>query len=65
MRQENPSFLERQPDQRRKASPLNFEVEKEEDVETDPPAKDLGMEAENLDYVSSDVCHKFLNHFIL
>ena len=59
VRQEDPTFLERQPDQRRKASPLNFEAEKEEDVESDPPAQDLGMEAENLDYVSpSDVCHE-------
>ena len=38
--------------QRRKTSPLNFETEKEKDVETDPPAKDLGMEAENLYYIS-------------
>ena len=36
-----------------------FEGEKEKDVETDPPAEDLEMEAENLDYVSySDVHHK-------
>ena len=59
MRQEDPFFLERQPNQKRKTSPLNFEAEKEKEVETDPPAEDLEMEAENLDYVSySDVHHK-------
>ena len=59
MRQEDPSFLERKPDKKGKTSPLNCEAEKEKDVETDPPAQHLGMEAENLDYVSdSDVYHK-------
>ena len=59
VRQEDPSFLERKPDKKGKTSSLNFKAEKEKDVETDPPAQDLGMEAENLDYVSdSDVYHK-------
>lgn len=37
---------------------MNFEGEKEKDVETDPPAEDLEMEAENLDYVSYSIKEK-------
>lgn len=69
VRQEDPPVLERQPDQKTKTSPLNFEAAKEKDegsmkeisilkIEIDPPPQDLGRDAENLDYVSdSDEFH--------
>lgn len=70
VRQEDPPVLERQPHQKTKTSPLNFEAEKEKDegsmkeisilqIEIDPPPQDLGRDAENLDYVfDSDEFHK-------
>lgn len=45
-------------DNQTKKKNLNFEGEKEKDVETDPPAEDLEMEAENLDYVSYSIKEK-------
>ena len=68
--QENPFVQEREPDQKRKTSPLNLEAEKEKDdgsmkesklltTETDPPPQDLRMNPNNPDYVSdSDAFHK-------
>ena len=69
--QEDPSVLERHPEQiNRKASSQNFQAEKEKDhrsmgdsklmkIETDQPSQDLGRDAENLDYVSDcDLFHE-------